>query len=423
MKTKILFVSICLLMSYVNVFAQESDSIAMLYQRYIELYEQNETATDEMTKLKETITGLNKKLGTVDNIQGNLDKLSNTLNSNLEQVNRLTNNDIFTKKSRLNAQKEKIVNTSVFVGYANNSFDAIDAALAQSDYLSDVSDLNNPTNTELGFSLSEEITNLLEKEIIKGNRKFNGKNVRKFLAVTQNIIKDPFVATVTSTVPGLSAIQGVLGLVSNVIVKEEDVTVDDYKNFKREMDKFILHYDGLARANDNFNANVGNLQMRLEALRTVKDNYTLERIKTVHPEASFVGLELHQVIANYYTPLDLEKNIQNVIQEYQTTSTNLDYTKALSDERLTYPFYAINQAQFIKQELEALTNEYISSYKNYHKAIQIVLEKSKALSKEPATVDKKINELDTKLERLITTFEKNVKIENVINALNDIPTF
>jgi len=366
MKTKVILVSICLLTSYTNIFAQEADSIATLYQRYIELFEQNEVATDEMQKLKETISGLNAKVGKVDNIQGNLDKLSSTLNSNLEQVNRLTNNDIFTKKSRLEAQKEKIVNTAVFVGYANNSFDAIDAALAQSDYLSDVSDLNNPTNTELGFSLSEEITGLLEQEIIKGNKRFNGKNVKKFISVTQNIIKDPFVATVTSTVPGLSAIQGVLGLVSNVIVKEDDVTVEDYQNFKREMDKFILHYDGLARANDNFNANVGNLQMRLEALRTVKTNYTLERIKTIHPDADFKGLELHQIIATYYTPLDLEKNIEEVIGEYQVTPTNLDYTQALSDERLTYPFYAINQAQFIKQELEALTNEYISSYRNYH---------------------------------------------------------
>ena len=423
MKTKVLLVSVCLLMSCVNLFAQDADSIALLYQRYIELYEQNEVSTDEMTKLKKTITILNGKLGKVDNIQGNLDQLSNTLNSNLEQVNRLTNNDIFTKKSRLEAQKEKIVNTAVFVGYANNSFDAIDAALAQSDYLSDVSNLNNPTNTELGFSLSEEITDLLEKEIIKGNRKFNGKNVRKFTAVTQNIIKDPFVATVTSTVPGLSAIQGVLGLVSNVIVREDNVTVEDYQNFKREMDKFILHYDGLSRANDNFNANVGNLQMRLEALRTVKNNYTLERIKAIHPEADFTGLELHQIIATYYTPLDLEKNIEAVIKEYQITPTNLDYTKALSDERLIYPFYAINQAQFIKQELEALTNEYMSSYRNYHKAIKIVLEKSKALSKTPANVDKKTNDLDGKLERLISTFEKNVKIENAINALNDIPTF
>ena len=94
----------------------------------------------------------------------------------------------------------------------------------------------------------------------------------------------------------------------------------------------------------------------------------------------------------------------------------------MNDKRLGYPFYAINQAQFIRQELESLTNEYISSYKDYHKAIKSVLEKSKTLSKEPGKIDKKVEDLTTKLGRLVSTFEKNVKINRVNIALQEIPT-
>jgi hypothetical protein len=406
-----------------NSFAQNADSLAQLYQNYMKLWETHQTMTNKVELLDKSIQEVDKKWGKVTELDGKVSHLNSTLNTNLENVNRLTQNDLFTKKSRLNAQKQKIVNTATFVGYAVNSFDAIDAAFAQSDYMTDISSLNNPNNEELGFSLSDEITKLLNKEIIKGDKKFNGKNAKKFLDVAKNIIEDPFVATFTSAVPGLSAIQGVLGLVSNIIVKEEDVTVEDYKAFKKEMDKFINHYNGLAKAEGNFTANLNNLDMRLEALRTVVNNYTMERVRAIHPEGAFGGIELSEVIATNYTPLKLERNIDDIMKEYNENGM-MNYTAALEDERLYYPIYAINQAQFIKQELEALNNEYISSYRNFHKAIKKVLLESKALSKDNgAAVDKKIMALDSKLERLIATFEKNVKIGNVVNALNNIPTY
>jgi hypothetical protein len=392
-----------------------TDTLATLYKNYMKLMETSQN-------LDNSVKEVGTKLDKLNEIDNKVKSLNNTLSSSLEQVNRLTENDVLSKKSRLNAQKEKVVKTSVFVGYANNSFDAIDAALAQSDYLNDVADLNNPSNTDLGFSLNEEITKLLESKIIKGNKKF--KDADKLISIAQSIIKDPFVATITSTIPALSAIQGVLNLVSNFIVKEPSVTVEDYKVFKKEMDRYIVHYDGLAVANQNFNSNVQNLSMRLEALRTVMNNYTVERVKTVHPNVNFTpDMALHKVVSTYYTPLDLEKNLDGIILAYKENGKEVNYTAALADSRLAYPFYAINQAQFIRQELETLTNEYVSSYRNYHKSIKNVLEKSKGLSKDVSKIDKKLVELDTKLTRLVSTFEKNVKIESVVKAVNEIPTY
>lgn len=424
MQTKHWLLTLALTVTFMgNAFGQEADSLAKLYQDYSKLWEKHENVNEKLDKLDKSVLAVGEKIGKITELDGKVSNLNNSLNTNLERVNRLTENDVFTKKARLGAQKDKIVNTSTFIGYANNSFDAIDAAFAQTDYMTDISALNNPNNVELGFSLSEEISKVLEKEIVKGNKKFNGKNAKKFLDIAKNIVEDPFVSVFTSTVPGLSAIQGVLGLVSNVIVKEESVSVDDYKSFKKEMEKFITHYNGLARAESNFSSNVSNLEMRLEALRTVVNNYTLERVRAVHPEADFTGLEVHQILATYYTPLDLEKNIDEIFKEYQK-GNSMNYTAALEDERLTYPFYAINQAQFIKQELEALNNEYISSYRTFHKTIKKVLLESKSLSKDGGVaVDKKIIELDEKLERLVTTFERNVKIENVAISLNNIPTY
>jgi prefoldin subunit 5 len=422
MKYQLFALLLCLTVSSSPVFGQSTDSLAALYQKYMDLYRREESMSQNIKTLNETLQKMDAEVKRVNELDGKVGDLSSSINSSLELVNRLTTNDILTKKSRLETQQRKIVNTAVFVGYANNSFDAIDAALAQSDYLNDVTALNNPTNTELGFSLSDEITNLLETQIIKGDKKFNGKNAEKFIKMAQSIVKDPFVATFTSAVPGLGAIEGVLGLVSNVIVKEPSVTVEDYKKFKQEMNRFIAHYDGLARANNSFSANMSNLTMRSEALRTVINGYALERVRTINPDLKTEGKELHEVIAASYTPLYLEQNVKRIVGEYGS-GNNVDYTRALEDKRLVYPIYAINQAQFIKQELTALTNEYISSYRSYHKALRLVLEKSKSLSKAPQEVDKKIAALDSKLERVISTFERNVKIDNVVNSLNEIPTY
>ena len=407
-----------------NSFAQ-SDTLAELYKSYLLLYQTNDSLTKQLEELGQSVSTVDKKLIKINELDGKVANLNNDLNTNLEKINKLTEEDFFSKQTRLKGQKSKIVNTATFVGYSINSFNAIDQAFAQTDYMTDISSLNNPNNTELGFSLSEEITELLESKIIKGDKKFNGKKAEKFLTIAKNVVEDPFVSAFTSSVPGLSAIEGVLGLVTNVVVKEDAVSVEDYKAFKEEMQKFINHYKSLSKAESNLTSNLGNLEMRLEALRTVIDNYALERVKTIYPDEDFSGMNLNQVIAKYYTPLDLERYISNVFNEYNGKG-GMNYTAALADERLVYPFYAINQAQFIKQELEALNNEYISSYRNFQKSIRKVLLDSKSLTDgkdSDAAVDKKVSELDEKLSRLIATFEKSVAIENVVMSLNEIPTF
>ncbi len=416
MKFKVLnlYVVVCSVLLFNQAMAQNetADSLASIYDNYYKLMEKSATVDKKIDDLSKNFSGVDRKLK----------NLNDNLTTSLEQVNRLTTEDILSKKARLQTQKEKIIKTAVFVGHANNSFDAIDAALAQSDYLNDVTILNNPTNTDLGFSLTDDIVAMLNKKIIKGNRRFNNKNVGKFMAFVKNTIKDPVVTSVANSVPALSAITSVVNLVSSVIIKEKGVTVKDFQEFKKELDRYTRHYNGLSRANQGFNANVENLKLKIEALRTVLNNYTMDRVTTLHPNLMVdKNTALHTILATYYAPIDLERNVDKILEGY-TQNGQIDFEPALNDERLAYPFYAINQAQFINQELESLTNEYVSSYRSYHKAISQVLNNSKSLSKEPHKIDKKLELLDGKLERLVKTFEKNVKIELVGTSLNGIPT-
>ncbi|MEZ4824711.1 MAG: hypothetical protein R3C61_00240 [Bacteroidia bacterium] len=393
-----------------------SDSVANIYKQYFILQAEKVALEDSLNKVK-----TNYK-----NVQNQISGLNTDLSTSLQQVNKLTESDLLSKESRLRTKKDKIVTTARFIRSATNSFDAIDAALAQSEYLNDVGLLNSPTNEELGFSLNTEIITLIEQQIIKDNPRFNDRNPGKFLEIVKTIVESPITTALTSSVPALSSISAVVDLVSSTVVKEKDVTVDDLKDFKAGLNKYINHYEALARASYDFNSNLDKLKVKTEALRTVMEAFVNDRVSTLHPTfnpASQPAPSIHETTGRYYRPEELPALLDGIINEHKDRRGNIDYQKALNEPRFNYPLYAANQAQFIQQELESISNEYISTYKLYHTRLMEILDKSKSLSRDSAKVDKKRQELDEKLKRLIQTFNNNVKISEVNLALQRIPNY
>ena len=402
-----------------------SDTIADMYQRYIMLMESNQKLQKNSAQISDSLNSLNQSLNkvttTFSSVDEKLNRITNDLSSSLQQVNRITTNDLLSKESRLNTKREKILATSTFIRSANNSFDAIDAALAQSDYLGDVGSLSSPTNTDLGFSLSEEVTKVLKDKIIKNKSKIGGTSTTKVLAFVKQVVQNPMVTSFTSSVPALSSIQSVLGLVSNIAITDKKVSVQEYIDFNKEIEKYVIHYEALGKANSDFNSNIGKLRTQTEALRVIVRNFTVERIKTTTPEAQFeTGLALHKVISQYYDRRDLEKRLDEIIEEHKTGG-KLNLQNALNEKRLDYPFYAINQAQFIQQELETITGQYTATYRKYHESITKVLQNSKSISKDPNKIDVKLTSLDKKLDASVKAFERNVKIKEVNRNLQLIP--
>lgn len=396
-----------------------SDTVAMMYQNYIDLMKQNQILTDSLTNINRNMSSLNNSWTDVGE---KLERINSDLSNSLETVNRLTKNDLLTKEARLNTKKQKILATSTFIRAANNSFDAIDAQLANSDYLVEVSNLSNPTNTDLGFSLTDEISTILNDKILKNRSKVGNSRSGKIMKFVQEIIKNPVVTTFTNSVPALSSINAVVNLVSGLVVSDKKTSVDDFTEFKKELEKFVLHYEALAKANTQFDTKIDKLRTQTEALRVIVRNFVTERILTTSPGVQIDDeLALHQVISQYYDRRDLEVLIEEILEPHQKNGV-LQLQPALNEKRLDYPFYAINQAQFIQQELESITNLYLAAYQQYHEEIVTALIKSKAISKEPNKIDLKVKSLEGKLKVSIEAFKRNVKINEVNKNLQRIPT-
>ena len=73
------------------------------------------------------------------------------------------------------------------------------------------------------------------------------------------------------------------------------------------------------------------------------------------------------------------------------------------------PIVALNQAKFIRDEIESLSNEYVSILSTYQSTLKKVLEKSKNIG-DANKIDVKISELDKKLKEVKITFSDNLNL-------------
>lgn len=394
------FLSILILiLASLNLQAQTEtpkDSLDLLYKKYFELQKKQ----DSLGRLSSSITTLEE----------NYSKFNNILISNNEAIRKLTNAELFSLQEQLNQRKAKIVNTAEFVNVSNVSLNAIKQIDATSDYLSKVTSLNNPENMDLGFSLSKKVAEVLNQSVVKGEKKINGIRSNKFLALVDNIINSPISESISSAVPVVGALKSVVDLAIGTAVQGDDVKVEDISKLKNSLKLYIEHYEGLSRAQMEFDQNLANLDIRKNALISLLTQYTVERVNTLTPNSVAVSedLVLTDLINEHYDRNQIERKVNSLT----AVGSQEELSRLLSDNRLLYPAYALNQAKFIRDEIDALGKEYISIYQSYQNALENVLVKSKAIG-DAQKIDKKIKELEDRLAMVEANFRESVNISRL----------
>ncbi|MDY0779927.1 hypothetical protein [Tenacibaculum sp. IB213877] len=382
---KVLFFLVFVLFTVFIQAQSLKDSVNVLYKNYFEL-------------LKDA-----KKLDTIVLKVNNFEEL---MASNNKKIQDLTDAELFGLQKQLEQRRKKIISTTEFVFAANSSLNAIKQLDATSDYLNQISSLNNPDNTDLGFSLSEEITTILQQKIIKGNKKINGVKSSKFLLFVDNIIKSPITQSITNAIPVVSSIKSVVDLVIGNALKGKDVTINDVVEFKKSLQVYLKHYEALARAQLEFEQNLGNLDVRKEGLVLLLTQYTTERIHTLNPSVANISQKqsLTQLINSFYTKENIQQQVDAIISLQPS-----NYNQHLLNNKLAYPTYALNQAKFIRDEVEALSKEYVSIFTAYQVSLQKVLNDSKSIG-DATKIDNKSHELERKLNEVKTAFNDNLNM-------------
>ncbi len=372
------------------------DSVNVLYKNYFDLLKSKDKLDTVSLEIK--------------NLKTDYQSFSDILESNNKEIKKLTDAELFSLKDQLEQRRKKIINTTDFVFSANASLNAIKQLDATSDYLTQISNLNNPENSELGFSLSLEIGKIIESKIIKGNSKINGVKRNKFLNFVDNIIKSPISEALSSAIPVVSSIKSVFDLVMGNALQGNDVSIEDVVEVKKSFKVYLDHYEGLAKAQSDFEQNLGNLDIRKEGLVLLLTQYTYERANTLNPNnivEEDKRLSLTKIINKYYSKDMIQQQVDIII-----SNNSSNQNKGLTNNKLAYPTYALNQAKFIRDEIESLSKEYISIYTSYQSSLKNVLEKSKNIG-DSTRINSKIRDLEIKLAEVKVSFEDNLNIDRL----------
>ena len=409
-QSKCLLLVIFIFITVKSSFAQTNqDSLVSLYNRYM-LLTQKTSHLDSMS-------------GVLSSLQTQYQNFDAILKSNNESIKRISNVQLFTFDRTLKQQRSKIINTIDYIRSANTSLNALQVAGSVSSYLDNVGQLNNPSNNELGFALTDDVIKIIDTRIL--SKKGLKTDPTKFTRIVKEVLNAPVTNLFTKSIPIVSNIKGVIDLVVNLTANEKKVEVDDLVNLKNDLKKYIEHYEGLEQANLTFTNNLNNLNVRLDALKSILKNYTIERLRPINPSVNIDTFRnLTHLVNRHCDKDDAQMKVDRIMEECKNSNGTFNYEKALSDKRLYYPEYAINQAQVIYDELESISRGFMSNLYTYQNNIEKVLVNSKNNKLGDAgKIDMKVKSLEILLHNVSDAIKNSVNLEDLQAKLQRINGF
>jgi hypothetical protein len=385
------------------------DTLADLYGKYM-----------LMSKETQRLDSLNRTVGSLQTQYQNFDAI---LRSNNESLKRITNAQLFTFDKTLKQQRGKIINTVDFIRSANTSLNAMQVAGSVSSYLENVGQLNNPANNELGFALTDDIIKILDLRIL--SKKGIKTNPSKFTSIVKEVMNSNVTSSFAKAIPVVSNIKSVIDLVVNLTASEKNVAVEDLIELKTDLKKYIEHYEGLEQANLAFTSNLNSLNVRVDALKLILKNYSTERLRLINPSVNLDTFRnLTHLVNRYCDKEDVQMKVDRILEEFKNEKGALNYEKALSDKRLYYPEYAINQSQVIYDELESVSRGFMSNLNTYQQNIEKVLANSKSNKLgDNGKIDQKVKALENLLEKVSEAVKNSVNLDDLQLKLQRINGF
>lgn len=395
-------------MGFSNVYAQVPDSVRI------------KVLTDSMTRLYNRYFELEKAARRINNIEGKVSNLDNQTQSNSERLNGISEADRTTRQTQYASNKGGLLASARFIEAASRSLGAFELSGGFMQYSNFITALNNPANEDLGFSLTKEVTRIVDDKILKGRagRRMGGR----FRDMISKVINNPIVSgvgkTLMSVTPGVSSLTSVFNMVNNLAVTNEDVNIDAIKDFTTEMQKYVMHYERLGHAGRELDQNLNNLKVKTMSLRALVTNFVRENVAELYGESNIPNLDkmpLNEMINKYF-------NFASVLQHINQleTETKMNHNTLLT--KIRFPYAVRARVAFVMEEIEKTYTEQLVTFKSYNDNISEIMENAaKSISNDPTKVKTKLAELETNYRELIRLYNDNVQLDNVRDARKNVP--
>jgi hypothetical protein len=279
--------------------------------------------------------------------------------------------------------------TADFLDAAINSINSFNSLIKKENYRIKITSFNNPTSSDMGFNLENEIQTALKPLLAKAKT----TNTTKFAQVVSSLVANqsktstPVASAGKVLTPSINPIfSTLLSLVGTLTIQEKKITRDDLDSFINSISKYFVQYEKLNQANILFDQNVENLNNRLKDLQFDIKEYMLDMITILN----------RNLQRNYVK----NQNTEELFLKYLDKETlERLFTRKNGDDTLVtfhYPTDGIKSAKDIAYNLQKLFNEYQKVYGDNYQQIRSILSDSKTLGKNINTkqVDASLKELE-----------------------------
>jgi hypothetical protein len=290
-----------------------------------------------------------------------------------------------TKESGTLEFPKQFTATCDFLDAAINSLNSFNGLIKKENYHIKITSFNNPTSSEMGFNLENEIQSALKPLLAKAKN----TNTNKFAQVVSTLISGQSktttpVKTVTNGVNPLFST--LMSLVGTLTIQEKKITREDLDSFILTTSKYFVQYEKLNQANILFDQNIEKINNRLKDLQFDMKEYILDMITILNKNIQRSQLKNSNTEELFLKYLDKEK----------LQFLSVDDNEQNENPSFRYPTDGIKTAKDIAYNLQKLFNEYQKVYGDNYQQIRSILLESKSLGKNINTkqVDASLKELE-----------------------------
>lgn len=390
-----------------------SDSVYVLYGQYFNMLKLAEQTSKELAQKLDSISRTVN--ADVQKVNQNYQYYNEVLEANNKKISSISETQLYTNKTLVERNIARTISSAEFVEAASTALNALDLTNQIFVYTDQITALNNPENTDLGFSLTRRVNTILEQEVFKGRTKINKVKKDRFLSLVDNILKSPITNSFMEGLPVVGSIKSVVDLVVNLSMQGEEISVVEVAELKNKLSDYVAYYQGLERALRQFESKVNSINVRTEALKLLLKNYVQDRVKTIYPKIQAAKLEepLNRILMDNYNYPQVQKEIRRILAEdYTDAKNNVFYSLAVNDQRLRFPDFAVGQARFIADEIETIVSEYEAALTIYQKTLEEVLNKSRVIGNDDK-INQKIADLKSSKDNVVQAIKRNVNLGRI----------
>ena len=310
------------------------------------------------------------------------------------------------------SQKDHVLNESLpesgvyrqftateFLDAAINSVNSFTSLVKKENYRNKITSLNNPTSSDMGFNLENDIQTALKPLLAKAK----STNTEKFSQVISSFFATPAKTVTTASKSALPLINpvfsSILSLVGSLAVSEKKITRDDLDSFISITFRYFLQYQRLNQANAFFDQNIDRLNTKLAELQFDLKEYILDLVTLVYQgdRAALRKMNVEELFLKYLDKSKLELRLFSLL------------------EAPHYPSDGMKSAKDVANSLQKLFNEYQKIYTDNYQQIKSILLDAKKLGK---SID--VRQVDTSVRDIEELYNDSKNADALSLRLNTL---